>query len=54
MTTNENTWDEWAALSELPEYDDQSGALFASRNKNFWGLFKRIWEYSSPPEYLVN
>jgi hypothetical protein len=45
-------WDEWMALQELPDYDDQSAALFASRNKGFWGLFKRIYEFSNPPQYI--
>ena len=52
-TEDEMVWDEWLALQELPNYDDQSGALLANRNKGFWGLFKRIYEKANPPDYVV-
>ena len=53
MSTNdEMVWDEWLALQELPDYDDQSGGLLANRNKGFWGLFRRLFEKLRSPDYL--
>ena len=54
MSTNdEKVWDEWLALQELPDYDDQSSGLLTSRNKNFSGLFKRLFEKLESPDYLT-
>ena len=52
---NEAVWDEWMALQEIPEYDDNTAALFASRNKGFWGLFKRLYDrtFVHQPTYVT-
>ena len=50
--TTEQAWDQWSAIQELPEYDDDSYSIFMGHNENFQGLIRRYND--SPPSFYYD